>query len=88
MFGLFKTRTEHVEELMDNIKQAGYIEPAKQPTKNEPAYQVGKTEDGKVTLQMGGMYGTTTITMTDAGVRQLIRMLEAAMENPGESEAK
>ena len=65
---------------MDDIKQAGYVNPVEQPAKNEPAYQVGKTEEGKITLQLGGSNGFSRLTMNDAGVRQLIRMLEAAME--------
>jgi hypothetical protein len=45
-----------------------------------PAYQVGKTEDGRVTLRLGGQYGFSTLTMNNAGVDNLIRMLEAAKE--------
>jgi hypothetical protein len=45
-----------------------------------PAYQVGKTEDGRVTLRLGGPYGYSTLTMNNAGVNNLIRMLEAAKE--------
>jgi hypothetical protein len=41
-----------------------------------PVYQIGKTEDGMVTLKMG----YTTLTMTNGGVDQLIRILEAAKE--------
>jgi len=55
-----------------------------------PAYQVGKTEDGRVTLRLGGSYGYSTLTMNNAGVDNLIRMLEAAKEpeldNIGEAE--
>ena len=65
---------------MDNSKQAEYADPVEQMPPR-PAYQVGKTEDGKVTLQLGGLYGAPIITMTNTGVRQLIRMLESAMEN-------
>jgi hypothetical protein len=45
-----------------------------------PAYQVGKTEDGRITLRLGGSYGISTLTMNNAGVDNLIRMLEAAKE--------
>jgi hypothetical protein len=41
-----------------------------------PVYQIGKTEDGMITLRMG----YTTLTMTNGGVDQLIRILEAAKE--------
>lgn len=69
---------------MNAIKDAGYVQPVKAPEQSMIAYQVGKTEDGKVTLQMGGPYGSTTCTMDNAGVRQLIRMLESAMEEVNE----
>jgi hypothetical protein len=46
----------------------------------QPAYQVGKTEDGRITLRLGGSYGISTLTMNNAGVDNLIRMLEAAKE--------
>ena len=45
-----------------------------------PVYQVGKTLDGSVTLRIG----YTTLTMSEAGVNSLIRLLEAAKENNNE----
>lgn len=54
------------------------VDPVEVPKYDEgPVYQVGKTLDGSVTLRVG----YTTLTMTDAGVDSLIRMLEAAKEN-------
>jgi hypothetical protein len=47
---------------------------------DDPVYQVGKTLDGSVTLRMG----YTTLTMSEAGVDSLIRLLEAAKENNNE----
>lgn len=47
---------------------------------SEPCYQIGKTEDGKVTLRLGTSHNYTTLTMTNSGVDTLIRMLEAAKE--------
>lgn len=48
----------------------------KDAQKNEPIFQVGTTEDGRVTLRVGQY--TNWVTMTDTGVDQLISMLEAA----------
>lgn len=45
---------------------------------SRPAYQVGRTDDGRVTLRMGTDYQWTQVTMNDDGVDSLIRMLEAA----------
>ena len=45
----------------------------------QPAYQVGLTPDGRVTLRVGSSYYDSTLTMTSEGVRHLIRVLEAAI---------
>ena len=56
--------------------------PVEVPKYNEgPVYQIGKTIDGSITLRIG----YTTLTMSDADVDTLIRMLEAAKENNGEN---
>jgi hypothetical protein len=49
------------------------------PSPEQPAYQVGVTESGKVTLRIGGAYGYGMLTMNDVGVLKLIDLLEAAM---------
>lgn len=73
-FNFFKSRKEQVEQYMDKEK---YVTPIEPPTEDQgPAYQVGKTLDGETTLQVG----FTTLTMTDAGVETLIRILEAAIK--------
>lgn len=46
-----------------------------------PAYQIGRTEDGRITLRMGTNHQWSQISMNDEGVDALIRMLEAAKEN-------
>lgn len=46
----------------------------------EPAYQIGRTEDGRITLRLGTNHQWSQIVMNDAGVDTLIRMLEAARE--------
>jgi hypothetical protein len=80
-----------VAEPQDNVYKElreKYTEPEQSVL--EPAYQVGKTEDGRITLRLGGTYGFSTLTMNNAGVDSLIRMLEAAksseLENIGEAE--
>jgi hypothetical protein len=49
-------------------------------TPAEPAYQIGRTEDGRITLRLGTNHQWSQIVMNDAGVDALIRMLEAARE--------
>ena len=78
MFNFFKPRHEHEEDLMESIKQAGYVEPVE--PQDRIVYSVGRTEQGKITLTMGQNGYNTTLTMTNNGVAQLIRMLESAME--------
>ena len=77
---------------MDAIKDAGHVQPVAVPredkTEDKTAYSIGRTEQGKITLTMGTYSYNTTLTMTDSGCRQLIRVLEAAMydeENKGET---
>ena len=69
---------------MDAIKDNAYS-PATDH-KSEPAYQIGKTEDNRTTLRIGNSGYSNTLTMNDTGVRQLIRMLESAI-NGDEDEA-
>jgi hypothetical protein len=63
------------------------IEPTKTvvtplPPPSDPvAYKVGKTEGGKITLQLGNGYSSGTLTMSNRGVLKLIDMLEAALED-------
>ena len=83
MFGLFKTRRQLAEEYMEAVNG----EPIKIPSKDKTAYSVGKTEQGKTTLSIGMDGYTYTLTMTDAGCRQLIRMLEAAMDDEEDQNA-
>ena len=44
----------------------------------QPAYQIGVTEDGRVTLRLGNGQQWSQISMNDSAVDTLIRMLEAA----------
>jgi hypothetical protein len=72
-FDFFRRRT--AKELMQTAEER-YVAPIPGPMDKAPVYQIGKTEDGMVTLKMG----YTTLTMTNGGVDQLIRILEAAKE--------
>lgn len=83
MFNLFKSRQKYVEELMDEIKDAGNVEPAtaKLPPPSNPVYQIGRTEDGRTTLRIGDGYAHSTLTMNASAVNRLIRMLEVAVED-------
>ena len=93
MFDWFKSRT--AKDYIDASKEASNVYklpepklvppmPQVEPPKHDPvAYRIGKTEEGKVTLSLGD-YPQTTVTMNNAGVDQLIRMLEAAKNVEGE----
>lgn len=73
---------------MRAIKDAGQVQPVEVPREDKTIYSIGRTEQGKVTLTVGMNGYNTTLTMTDAGCRQLIRVLEAAMhdeDNTGET---
>ena len=72
-FDFFRRRT--AKELMQQAEER-YVAPIPSTMEKAPVYQIGKTEDGMVTLKMG----YTTLTMTNGGVDQLIRILEAAKE--------
>lgn len=82
MFGLFKSKSEAVDELVDEITSQGTVKPVEVPSAapKPPVYEIGKTEDNKVTFTMRHAYGSTTITMTNAGVDTLVRMLESAKD--------
>jgi hypothetical protein len=60
------------------------IKPVKVPSEKviEPAFQVGRTEDNRVSLKLGGDNSwSSSLLMNNEGVDALIRMLEAA-KNP------
>jgi hypothetical protein len=89
MFNPFKSRTKAVDELIDEIKNrkpitvelpGSKVEVLKEESPKPPVYEIGKTEDNKVTFTMRHSYGSTTLTMSNSGVDTLIRMLEAAKE--------
>jgi hypothetical protein len=82
MFGLFKTKQEHVEELMDAIKESAdsvtQVEPPKKISKD--FYRVGWNQaDEMVTLTFAPENGySTTLAITPNECERMIRMLRAA----------
>jgi hypothetical protein len=89
MFNFFKSRQEPVKELMDkswmkDVSDTGHVEPAKVETTPAPVYQIGRTEDGRITLMIGYGYIHSTLTMNASAVKRLIRMLEVAVEEETE----
>lgn len=54
------------------------VEAPKQEEPKGPAYQVGLTPDGRVSLRIGEDYYGSTLTMNNEGVDALIRILQAA----------
>ena len=68
---------------MDAIKDASEVEPAttKLPPPPNPVYQIGRTEDGRITLRIGDGYAHSTLTMNKYAVERLIKVLEVIMED-------
>jgi len=81
----FWNRKEHVAEVIEAIKEQGTVTLPETPRVEQPAYQVGKTESGKITLRIGGEWGGGMLTMNTAGVLKLIDMLEAALDYEGDT---
>jgi len=72
-FNFFKSRKEQIE----GYASMNAVPPLPEVEKvSPPAYEVGKTTEGDTTLRIG----YTTLTMTRSGVEQLIRILEAAIQ--------
>lgn len=80
MFDFFRKRTaKEFEEEAKETYGIPAVEPIEVPRRDQVVYKIGKTEDGKVTLSLGD-YSGVTITMNNAGVDHLIRMLETAKD--------
>ena len=78
MFNFFKHRT--VSDLFNDANKTYSVPPM--PEVTLPAstchYTVGTTTDGKTILRVGDGY-YMSLTMNEAGTRQLIRILEATL---------
>ena len=80
----YEQRIEQKRFAQEERKQA--IEDAlKKEQENLPIFQVGTTEDGRVTLRIGNY--SSWVTMTDTGVEQLIALLTAAKAQYGDYQA-
>jgi hypothetical protein len=83
MFNFFKSKTakEFKEEAEETYKAPGTscAAPLELPKHDQVVYRIGKTQEGKVTLSLGE-WGGVSITMNNAGVDQLIRMLESSKD--------
>lgn len=87
MIPIWSTRTPKVSDYNDNVynlptpKLVPPMPSVKEPVEDaKPCYQVGKTEDGRVTLRMGTDTSWSQVVMNNAGVDVLIAMLEAARD--------
>jgi hypothetical protein len=82
VFGLLKSKQEHVEELMNEIKEPEYsVTPSEKPKKTSiDFYRVGWSEaDEMVTLTFSPAGGySTTLAITPNECERMIRMLRAA----------
>jgi hypothetical protein len=83
MFSFFKPWQE---QLIGKswMKDVGYVEPVRETPPPTPVYQIGRTEDGRITLRIGDGYTHLTLTMNETAVNRLIRMLEVAAEKEEE----
>ncbi len=85
MFDFFRKKTakEFIEEAKETygLPEVKPIEmpPVEIPKQDQVVYRIGKTQEGKVTLSLGE-WGGVSITMNNAGVDQLIRMLESSKD--------
>lgn len=86
MFWKKKQQTPWATSPLDALTDTSYVAPPpvsapSVPASNEPAYHVGITGDGDVTLRIGNGHQWSQLTMNNAAVDTLIRMLEAAKED-------
>lgn len=90
MFDSFKDAFKRYKEPNYNGREGNGYQPIseykeiKVPKTDRAFYTVGATDDGRIQLTVG--YPTSiTLTMNSAGVRQMIKLLEAAMTEEEEN---
>ena len=90
MTTIWPKRKPEVSDYKDNVynlptpKAVPPMPKVEEPVENnKPCYQVGKTEDGRVTLRMGTDTMWSQVVMNNDGVDVLIAMLEAAKDPNG-----
>ena len=67
-----------------------YIAPVTTPSTapvSYDGYTIGMTDDERVMLRLTSGYTTLSVTMNEAGVRRMIRLLEATLENEDDTPA-
>jgi len=74
MFDFFNRKT--AQDFIEDAKET-YQAPA---PKDDCLYSVGTTQSGQTVLKISDGYSTITLTMNDASVRQMIRLLEATLD--------
>ena len=87
-FSTAEERQQKIEQrLLAQEERKRAIETAQKKEQEDlPIFQVSSTADGRVTLRLGA-YNMATVTMSDAGVEQLVAMLQAAKGKYGEDVA-
>jgi len=78
MFNLFnrKTSKEFMEEANETYPMPV---PEDKPAEEECPYTIGPTVDGRTVLKVTNGYSVMSLTMSEAAVRQMIRLLEATI---------
>lgn len=67
---------------VDNAKDA-YIDPNVRDKEASVVYSVGVTDDSRISLSVGNGYSSNTLFMNVVAVKNMIHMLEAAIESFG-----
>lgn len=80
MFNLFnrKTAKEFMEEAVETYPTPA---PKVRPAEEECPYTIGPTSDGRTVLKITNGYSIMSLTMSEAAVRLMIRMLEASISD-------
>ena len=85
---MFEWRKRQLADQVDqDINDAAQPEPLTELDKNKDAlYTIGLNQAGNTQLVLKINYGTATLTMGPDAVRQLIRQLEATLDEKEESQ--
>lgn len=80
MFNLFNRKTSR--EFMEDAKET-YPTPVLEdkPAEEECPYTIGPTSDGRTVLRVTNGHSIMSLTMSEAAVRLMIRMLEASISD-------
>lgn len=78
MFNLFNRKTAK-EFMEDAVETYPTPVPEDKPAEEECPYTIGPTSDGRTVLKVSNGYCVMSVTMSEAAVRQMIRLLEASI---------